>query len=332
MIFDDITNIRKDERSSGFVGSMRERLKAAKVPFVVAGAVAAMGMYDLVKQPAASAAVNPQRGIQVATLFKSREQRFLERMNYLIDKLEQIRAEVHAEDGGAFYKQQIEFLDKHINFNDAMKEDYEISKRQFIRVRDQEKLFFYEHYYNDIITKQQGNYIEIPEMCAARGERWCEPTVGLYIAIIDPNIKKTETINSVKVPTPNKDAGIMRISTKYYSRGVKGAEIIKPNQLVYKNAMKHVYKFFEGEITKDELDEVTAEIIKKGKDDCIVWDINDKVEDLRNNGQSIKGMYEQKQKAIYFPDTKTERVYKGKKYVISYDNYYGNIIIEFPLK
>ena len=331
MTFDDIKNIQKDERSSGFVGSMRERLKAAKVPFVVAGAVAAIGMYDLVKQPAANAA-EYQGTMQVASLLKNREQKFNERINYLLDKLTNIREEVRAEDGGEFYDNLLTKLDFTISFqtSELTKEILRTKKQTIINDMDEKVLRFYKYDANDFFTKKPGTYIEIPEICAARGERWCEPTVGLYVCIIDPNVEKKATVNGVTIPKANENIATMRIPVKYTSNSM-GHEIVTTNVLIYENAMKYVHKFFEGQISKEELDAIITRVFEKGKKDRTAFDLLKKKGEAAGDRKKYANASMQYEKAVYFPEIKEEKKFNGKNYTFKYDNGLGFIIIDFPL-
>lgn len=331
MTFDDIKNIQKDERSSGFVGSMRERLKAAKVPFVVAGAVAAMGMYDLVKQPAANAA-EYQGTMQVASLFKSREQRFKEREKYLLDKLTKIRAEVRDEDQGEFYKTMEIYMAASIQnaSSEIVADNYRLKNKQISNDANEKTLFFYQYNIEDIGNKKRGEYIEIPKICAARGERWCEPTAGLYVCIIDSSIRKVSVIDGVTVPKADENIGIMRIPVKYMNNCI-GGEIINRNIMVYENAMKYVYKFFEGEISKEELDTVATELIEKGKNDRTALDLRINAGNTDKSRNEQKKMFMESEKARYFPNIKIEKKFNGRNYIFKYDNSLGYIIIDFPL-
>lgn len=333
MGFDNIELQQKDERSSGIIEIMRERLKRVKAPFIVAGAVATMGMYDLVKQPStANAAGNIQGTMQVASLFKSREQRFVERRDYLLDKLTKIREEVRAEDGGEFYKRMETIINEDLKkpIDEYTRRSLEIKKQQIIKHSYEKHISFYEYNVNDIVNKKEGSYIAIPKICAARGEIWCEPTLGFYVATIDPSIKKKSEINSVAVPKADENIGTMRIPVKYIYRGM-GMQNIPKNKLVYENAMKHVYRFFDGEIPKEEIDAVATELIEKGKNDTTAIDIIIKSANLKNGSKEKMTASMESEKARYFPDVKTEKKFNGKNYTFKYDNLGGYVIVDFPL-
>jgi len=295
--------------------------------------IAMAGLCEAIKQPSTvDAAMNPQEVMQVAQLFKSREQKFKERKKYLLDKLKRIRAEVQAEDGGAFY----DFMEKYMASGIRNSRQYgDVSNLELIDKlikgdRGKKTLFFYQYNIRDICEKKRGEYTYIPDICAARGEVWCEPTVGLYVCIIDPSIPKKRTINGVAVPKADENMGIMRIPVKYTSNAL-GCEKSKGNIIVYENAMKYVYKFFEGEISKEQLDAVATELVDKGKDDLTAYNLYKKTRDSGLSKEETGKILIQAQKAKCFPDIKTKTKFNGKNYTISYDNGWGYIIIEFPL-
>jgi len=310
-----------------------KRLRAVKMSCVVVGMIAMIGLCDLIKQPStANAAMNPQGVVQVAQLFKSREQRFKERKKYLLDKLTRIRKEVRAEDGGKFYSTMQEDMVEIIK-SASCKEvaDYYQLKNKLINDdMSEKKLFFYQYSVADIGNKKVGEYIYIPEICAARGEVWCELTVGLFVCIIDPSIPKKSTLDGVAVPKANENMGIMRIPVKYIFNAL-GGERVPENIMIYENAMKYVYKFFEGEISKQELDAVTAEIVDKGKYDITYHELSTIARGMEAYSKEQRKMFMEAEKACYFPDLKMGKKFNGKDYTFKYDNSLGYIIIDFPL-
>jgi hypothetical protein len=201
----------KDERPSGLIGSMAEMLKALSA---VAAVVAMTGIFSPVNQQSvANAAGSAHELVQVSSLSVSRYSKFAQRMERLVDTLTRIRAEVRAEDGGEFYEALLPRIDFTIPFqsSDSEKERLRAIKQKAIDDMGERSLSFHKYDENDFFTKEPGTYIEIPLMCAARGERWCEPTVGLYVCIIDPSIQKKSTVYGVSVPKADENVGTIRI-------------------------------------------------------------------------------------------------------------------------
>lgn len=323
----------KDRCLSHLSGGTRKRLRAAKLLCVVVGMIAIVGLCEVTKQPStADAAMNPQGIMQVAQLFKSREQKFREREKYLLDKLTRIRKEVRAEDGGKFYEIMQEYMAQLIK-DAGDKENiemYEFASKQISDDAKERELFFYQYNVDDVGNKKRGEYIEIPEICVARGERWCEPTVGLFVCIIDPSIPKKTSIDGARVPKADEKIGTMRIPVRYVLDAFGSEKSIR-NIMVYENAMKYVYKFFEGEVSKEELDAVTTQIVDKGKHDRTTRDMLKEYLRMEQGSKEKKKMLMEIEKACYFPEVKMEREFNGNNYTIRYDNNYGYIIIDFPL-
>ncbi len=323
----------KDRCLSHLSGGTRKRLRAAKVLCVVVGMIAMAGLCEVMKQPStADAAMNPQEVMPVAQLFKSREQKFREREKYLLDKLTRIRAKVQAEDGGKFYvemQERMAILIENSSPQVAV-DDLKLKSKLISDDAKAKRLFFYQYDVDDIGNKKRGEYIEIPEICAARGERWCELTVGLFVCIIDPSIPKKSRIDGVTVPKANENIGTMRIPVKYISNG-RGYEGISHNIMVYQNAMRYVHKFFEGEISSEELDRVTADLIEKGKNDYPVHELLDRARSMEKGSKEQRKMFMEAEKARYFPELKVEKELNGKNYIFKYDSASGYMIIDFPL-
>ena len=257
---------------------------------------------------------------------------YKEKEKYLLEKLTNIREEVRAEDGGKFYDDILKKLDFTISYqtSELTKEILRTKKQTIINDMDEKILSFYEYDGNDFFAQKPGTYIEIPKICAARGERWCEPTVGLYVCIIDPDAEKKDTIYEITIPEANESIGTVRIPVKYTSNSI-GHEIVTTNVLIYENAMKYVYRFFEGQIPKEELDAIITIVFEKGKKDRTAFDLLERKRTVAGNSKEYMNASMQYEKAVYFPEIKEEKKFKGKNYTFKYDNGLGYIIIDFPL-
>jgi hypothetical protein len=295
--------------------------------------VVAMGTHGLAEHTSmASEALNPRGETQAAWLFKSSSQRFEERASRLLDGLTRIRAEVHAEDGGEFYRTMENLMAASIRnaSSEVVVELYRLKAKSMADDAGEKRLFFYQYNIEDIGNKKRGEYIEIPKICAARGEVWCEPTVGLYVCIIDPRIPKVAKIDGVAVPKPDENMGIMRIPVKYVINAL-GGEVVPRNILIYENAMRYAYRFFEGDMTREELDGVIAELIERGKNDRTTLDLRISAGSMELSKTESKKMLMESEKARHFPSIRVEKEFGRKRYTFSYDNSLGYIIIYFPL-
>jgi len=295
--------------------------------------VVAMGTHGLAEHTSmASEALNPRGETQAAWLFKSSSQRFEERASRLLDGLTRIRAEVHAEDGGEFYRTMENLMAASIRnaSSEVVVELYRLKAKSMADDAGEKRLFFYQYNIEDIGNKKRGEYIEIPKICAARGEVWCEPTVGLYVCIIDPRIPKVAKIDGVAVPKPDENMGIMRIPVKYVINAL-GGEVVPGNILIYENAMRYAYRFFEGDMTREELDGVIAELIERGKNDRTTLDLRISAGSMELSKTESKKMLMESEKARHFPSIRVEKEFGRKRYTFSYDNSLGYIIIYFPL-
>ena len=295
--------------------------------------VVAMGTHGLAEHTSmASEALNPRGETQAAWLFKSSSQRFEERASRLLDGLTRIRAEVHAEDGGEFYRTMENLMAASIRnaSSEVVVELYRLKAKSMADDAGEKRLFFYQYNIEDIGNKKRGEYIEIPKICAARGEVWCEPTVGLYVCIIDPRIPKVAKIDGVAVPKPDENMGIMRIPVKYVINAL-GGEVVPRNILIYENAMRYAYRFFEGDMTREELDGVIAELIERGKNDRTTLDLRISAGSMELSKTESKKMLMESERARHFPSIRVEKEFGRKRYTFSYDNSLGYIIIYFPL-
>jgi len=239
---------------------------------------------------------------------------------------------VHAEDGGEFYRTMENYMAASIRnaSSEVVVEYYRLKAKSMADDEGEKRLFFYQYNIGDIGNKKRGEYIEIPEICAARGEVWCEPTVGLYVCIIDPRIPKVAKIDGVAVPKPDENMGIMRIPVKYVINSL-GGEIVPRNILTYENAMRYAYRFFEGEISREELDGVIAELIERAKNDRTALDLRIGAGSMELSNTKRKKMLMESEKARHFPSIRVEKEFGRKRYTFSYDNSLGYIIIYFPL-
>lgn len=258
---------------------------------------------------------------------------FDEKLDYITSKLEQIRNEVLNENGEETYIYMLKAIDGLIeeSSDENIREQYRKQKQKIVDDVNKAELRFYRHNASDIVNTQRHEYVSIPNICTAQGQIWCEITTGLIFAIIDPKIEKVESLYSVSVPKANENTGTMIIPAKYINRAF-GKENNPYNKMIYNNAMRYVYKFFEGKITQKQLDDATAEIIEKGQADKTVFNILSMRNELETDSEQLNAMYTRVEKAQFFPDITIEKEYKSKRYIFKYDNSRGNIIIEFPLE
>lgn len=313
--------------------SVVETLRVSRGFLVVVLVIAVIGMHDTAEGVcSASAEAIPFEATQMACLFKSPKRRYPEREKYLLDKLTRIRAEVRAEDDGQFYTYMLERIDWLIEkqSSEAPCGNFFRARRALERVEHTSILSFYQYNIHDLVNGQPGRYIEIPKICAARGERWCEPALGLYVCIIDPRIQRKSMLDGVALPRVDENMGVMRIPVKYIDSGIRG-EKTSASKRVYENAMKHVYKFFEGDISKEELDSVAAELLENGVNDCTVFEMIRKTFSMEPGSKESRKASMEIDKMTYYPDTKVQRRFNKKQYTISYDNRLGYLIIGFPL-
>lgn len=154
--------------------------------------------------------------------------------------------------------------------------------------------------------------------------------MGLYVCIIDPRIPKVAKIDGVAVPKPDENMGIMRIPVKYVINAL-GGEVVPGNILIYENAMRYAYRFFEGDMTREELDGVIAELIERGKNDRTTLDLRISAGSMELSKTESKKMLMESEKARHFPSIRVEKEFGRKRYTFSYDNSLGYIIIYFPL-
>ena len=92
-----------------------------------------------------------------------------------------------------------------------------------------------------------------------------------------------------------------------------------------------MYISFLKEVSKEELDAVTTQIVDKGKHDRTTRDMLKEYLRMEQGSKEKKKMLMEIEKACYFPEVKMEREFNGNNYTIRYDNNYGYIIIDFPL-
>ena len=110
--------------------------------------VVAMGTHGLAEHTSmASEALNPRGETQAAWLFKSSSQRFEERASRLLDGLTRIRAEVHAEDGGEFYRTMENLMAASIRnaSSEVVVELYRLKAKSMADDAGEKRLFFYQY-------------------------------------------------------------------------------------------------------------------------------------------------------------------------------------------
>ena len=152
----------------------------------------------------------------------------------------------------------------------------------------------------------------------------------MYVCIIDPRIPKVAKIDGVAVPKPDENMGIMRIPVKYVINAL-GGEVVPRNILIYENAMRYAYRFFEGDMTREELDGVIAELIERGKNDRTALDLRISAGSMELSKTESKKMLMESERARHFPSIRVEKEFGRKRYTFSYDNSLGYIIMYFPL-
>lgn len=331
-MYDYIKTIKNDSYSNNFIMSIYEKLKAAKIPFAVAGMVAAMGIYDLVEQPCrANMAQQIDNTMQVALLSKAKDEKFLNRMDSLSRKLETIKLKALQEMGEQGYNTMLSAINKAIN---ECTESYKISKyekikQQIIKDRYKEKIVFFSRDDFEAVHYNLGNTLPIPGICTAQGQRWCEPTVGLYFSIVDPRIKKQNKLNSVTVPRMDDNTVSFRIPTRYVDNRFM-QENNTYNKLIFYNAMQYVYRFLNEEIPQEQLDMAITDTIKLGQGDRTASNLLKEGQNYEVNSKERANMNIRIEIVRNYPEATIQKQFNGKTYTFKYDNFGGYIILEFP--
>lgn len=257
---------------------------------------------------------------------------FEEKMDYLINRLQSIKSDLLAENGEEMYTSMLNGIDRALDDTDYKDMEVLLERKKIEIANDQDNLdmIFYKYGPRNLDRKDFDKYITMPSVCAAQGQRWCTPTVGLIFSIIDPNIEFDVDLYSVTVPEFDEDIGTIIIPVKYIDTRF-GAENIEYNRMIYDNAMQYVYRFFEGKIDNDELDDAIAVVIEGGQGDKTVSQMYKDAKHLDLASDERKELDVKVGKAQFFPKTKIEKKFRGRKYVLKYDNFLGNVIIEYPL-
>lgn len=258
---------------------------------------------------------------------------FEQRLNYMTAKLQGIHDEILANSGEEPHKFILQNIDGVIEetADEETKKSYEFKKQRIIGDMTKTELYFYDGDILNIANMQAETDIGMPNICIAQGQRWCMVTAGLIFALIDPEIEKTEKLYSVTVPEADENVGTVIISAKYINKAY-GKENDPYNKMIFNNAMRYVYKFFEGNITKRQLDNAINKVIQKGQSDRTVTNILSVQKQSEMDSEQLNDMYVQVEKAQFFPNVAIEKKFKGQKYIFKYDNSKGNIIIEFPIR
>ncbi|HBG02791.1 MAG TPA: hypothetical protein DDW87_14705, partial [Firmicutes bacterium] len=118
----------------------------------------------------------------------------------------------------------------------------------------------------------------------------------------------------------------IRIAVKFENSS-PGAENLPASKRVYEYAMQHVYRFFEGEITKEELDQAAEEVILLGRDN---YKARDEATGLKT-GEERQKQIVRRAIAMDYPETKVQKKFNGTKYTFKYEALGGYLIIEFPM-
>jgi len=344
---------------------LRKELNHTKKLYFIAGLLVTIGTCGLIAQPTGANAsdlklnnVNQgafsDRPIQVAGIFdflftepdlEERIIKFKERKAYYLEKLERIRAEVLKEGGEQFYDDLFAVMDRDEEEARSLLEtgsdpeyvknciksvDYQ--REEITLDKYKEKLFFYEFDPTDYLYKQKGEYLTVSSTDDAQGQIQCEPTIGLRIGIIDPSKKKKDKLYSIPIPKMDEDTGMIKVATRWCFN-IPFVEDYPENKLVFNNAMEYLYKFFDGDVERQELEAATDEIINIGKKDISIlltaqsdWKKKGLTKDEKNQlwvKHDLMSRYE---------SPMLEKEFGGKKYIFRYDSYMGDLYIEFPLK
>lgn len=328
----DLKDFKRDETPDGFLSSIRTRLKQAKVPFIVASTVATMGLYGLVDQNIAYMPNNVQGIVEAAkgpSFEEIREYGLRERQ--LINRLTEIREQVLSETGDGWREKILDAFDQAISEANKIGDKFGVKgieqcKQRIIGFNEKERIDFYKtHEYKfNTIHEYPMNYVTL-----AQGQKWACVAPGLYFSIVDPKIEKQSKMFSVKIPKLDDNIMTIRIAVKFGNRGI-GLENCPSNLATYENAVQYVYKFFEGEISKEQFDEAAEEVVAMGYDDRTVLDIYSELKDTSLTNEEKNAIYTRAMIAKENPKAQIKREFNGKTYTFKYDNFdAGYIIVEF---
>lgn len=257
---------------------------------------------------------------------------FEEKLSFLTNRLGSIKAELLEQKGEEVRNALLDGMDRAIEETEfeGMKKMLEIRKNQIAAKFDETEVFFYKHGYVDPDSEEPSEYIAMPRVCAAQGQRWYEPMAGLIFTLIDPTAKNDFELYSVTIPEADENMASVFIPAKHINTAF-GYENDIYNKMIFNNAMQYVYKFFEGRITPKELDDAIAEVIELGQNDRTVIQLFIDAEELEAGSAEKDELYLKVEKAQFFPDIKIEKRFKKSNYVFKYDNDRGTVIIEYPL-
>lgn len=319
MSLDGIRQFSKEELSSGFISNMRERLKSAKVPFIVASTVATMGLYGLIDQSPINVSGNFQALVEAAKPKEADVKKYIERKVYLINRLTEIKAEIYKDIGVEnYFKNMID------GFDDLIAECTDPYRKQAMEFH---KELLSEYNPNESINFSNN---KTSHTAWAQGQQWANPAPGLYFTIVDPNANKLSEKDSVKIPKMADNIVTIRIPTKHVYLKNR-AEDLPENKIIYDNAMQYVYKFFENEITKEQLDNVIEEAIILGRDDKEITKVLTESLNVPKGSKEEKTIFTRIDLLRDYPKAQIKREFGGKQYTIKYDGFGGRLIIEFPM-
>lgn len=325
----DTIKFKKDELPVGFMSSIRERLKSAKVPFIVASTVATMGFYGLMDQYSVNLPDNLYTIAEAAPSKKFAEiQKYNERRDYLVEKLSEIKQEINKGKEEETIKNMIEKYTDLLNedMDSSRKKDIQYAKTVLERYKPDRKVVFY----NESQLEQAQTLTRMSVVDFAQGQRWAELGPKFYMTIVDPYINKEDKVASVKIPKMNDNIVTFRIPTKFANPRNR-AEDLPENKMVYDHAMQFLYKFFENEIDKEQLDEVIQQTIDLGKDDNTALKILSEARQFPVGSKERRAINIKTEIAANYPKAQIKKKFNGKQYIFKYNNLDGTVIIEFPM-
>ncbi len=165
-------------------------------------------------------------------------------------------------------------------------------------------------------------------LLGAQGRIWANPAPGLYFEVVDPHAAKCSKVAFVKIPSMNENIMTITIQTMY-AGPLWNSENFQYNKLVYDYCMRFVYKFLDGELTKEQINEAAEEAIRLGGTDRLWSDMlalkrEPILTDYQRSALNILSDI-----AIYYPKTQIKLELNKKQYIFKYSSH-GKLIIEFP--
>lgn len=251
---------------------------------------------------------------------------------YLLQRLREIRDEVLAEVGEGWRATILAAFDESIANAAARNDEFSVkalqqSREKIVQFSEGEWIEFYktdEYKHNTIHEFPMG------DVTFAQGQRWARVAPGLYSCLVDPQLQKYSMVHSVKIPRLADNVMTIRLPVKFGDRGY-GWENSPCNLVVYEHAVQFVYKFFEGEISREEFDAAAEEVVVMGYNDRTINQIYQELDDESLTNAEKRTIYTRAALVRENPKAQIKREFNGKVYTFKYDNHDGYLIIEFTL-